>query len=293
MSLSTALTGLASWPYSLVLLGSVLVGLLYGLGAYRLHRSNQPQRLHWWNFGAFAAGLVLLLAALHPATDDLARHWFWIHMLQNEVLAVPVAILLMLGMPVWALWHALPQAARGFTLRWALRRGWPRQLWRAFSQWLFGPWAALAIYLVSFSIWHVPPIYDAALEHAPLYALELAMFLGTGLLLWGQMIPLRPGTPARLGSVASIIYIGIVGMHSSFLGSLYMFATGPYYPYYIAAHSGGNSTLLDQHLAGAAMDVPGTILFSIALFVFLWLWLSEDERAGQTAASPAGPAAKP
>jgi hypothetical protein len=72
-----------------------------------------------------------------------------------------------------------------------------------------------------------------------------------------------------------------------------MFATGPYYPYYIASHTSANSALVDQHLAGAAMDMPGTILFAVALFVFLWLWLSEDERAGQSAAAPASPAAKP
>jgi cytochrome c oxidase assembly factor CtaG len=161
------------------------------------------------------------------------------------------------------------------------------------SQWLLGPWVILVIYLVSFSIWHVPPIYDAALEHASLYALELAMFLGTGLLLWGQLIALRPGAHARLGTVASMVCLCIVGMHSSLLGSLYMFATGPYYPSYIAAHAGGSLTLIDQHLAGAAMDVPGTVLFSVALFVFLWLWLSEDERAGQTATGQVGPAAQP
>ena len=287
MGLSTILTGLVSWPYAPLVLGALLVGFLYGLGARRLEQSNQSQRLQWWNYAAFAAGLLLLVVALHPALDELAHHWFWVHMMQNEALAVPVAVLLMLGMPVWVLWHALPQGVRSSALRWTLRQSWPRQLWRTISKWILGPWVVVVIYLASFSIWHFPPIYDAALEHAPLYALELAMFLGTGLLLWGQLIPLRPGAQARLSSVASLVCICIVGMHSSFLGSLYMFATGTYYPYYNAVHSGASSALIDQHQAGAAMDIPGTILFAVALFVFLWLWLSEDERAGQTAASPA------
>ena len=287
MGLSTILTGLVSWPYAPLVLGAAVVGLLYGLGARRLEQTNQSQHLQWWNYVAFAAGLLLLLVALHPALDELAHHWFWVHMMQNEALAVPVAILLMLGMPVWVLWHALPQGVRGSTLRWALRQSWPRQLWRTISRWILGPWVVVVIYLASFSIWHFPPIYDAALEHAPLYALELAMFLGTGLLLWGQLIPLRPGAHARLSSVASLVCICIVGMHSSFLGSLYMFATGTYYPYYNAVHTSVSAALVDQHQAGAAMDIPGTILFAVALFVFLWLWLSEDERAGQTVASPA------
>jgi putative membrane protein len=293
MDISAVVWGLISWPYLLCVLGVLTLALLYGLGARRLQGYDGAQRLHPWNYLAFAAGLLVVLAALHPAIYGQAHRSFWAHMIENEALAVPAAILLMLGMPFWALWHVLPQQAHAFILRWVLRQSWPRLLWHQVSRRLLGPWVILAIYLVSFSIWHVPFIYDAALQRSPLYALELIMFLGTGLLLWGQLIPLRPSAHARLSPVQSLVCISLVGMHSSFLGSLYMFATGPYYPYYIASHSSANSALVDQHLAGAAMDAPGTILFAVALFVFLWLWLSEDERAGQSAAAPASPAAKP
>jgi putative membrane protein len=293
MQFSTVLLGVVSWPYLLCVLGVLTLALLYGLGARRLQGYDRVQRLHVWNYLAFAAGLVVVLAVLHPALYGQAHQSFWTHMVVNEALAVPAAILLMLGMPFWALWHVLPQQARGAILRWALQQSWPRRLWHRVSQGLQGPWVILAIYLVSFSVWHVPSIYDAALQNSSLYALEVIMFLGTGLLLWGQMIPLRPGAEARLRPVQSLVCISLVGMHSSFLGSLYMFATSPYYPYYIATHSSTNAALVDQHLAGAAMDAPGTILFALALFVFLWLWLSEDERAGQSAATPATPAAKP
>jgi cytochrome c oxidase assembly factor CtaG len=293
MDISALLSGLVSWPYLLTVLGVLTLALLYGLGARRLQGHDRLQRLHPWNYLAFAAGLLVVLAVLHPALYGQAHRSFWAHMVENEALAVPAAILLMLGMPFWALWYLLPQQARGAYLRWALRQGWPRQVWHRVSQWLLGPWVILAIYLISFSVWHVPPIYDAALQSRPLYALELIMFLGTGLLLWGQMIPLRPGSRARLSPVQSLVCISLVGMHSSFLGSLYMFATAPYYPNYIATHSSASSALVDQHLAGAAMDAPGTVLFAVALFVFLWLWLSEDERAGQSAATPVSPAAKP
>ena len=90
MGLSTLLTGLVSWPYAPLVLGAAVVGLLYGLGARRLEQTNQPQRLQWWNYAAFAAGLLLLVVALHPALDSLAHQWFWVHMMQNEALAVPL-----------------------------------------------------------------------------------------------------------------------------------------------------------------------------------------------------------
>jgi putative membrane protein len=293
MDLATVLSGLVSWPYLLCVLGVLTLAVLYGVGVRRLQGYDRVEQLHPWNYVAFGAGLLLVLTVLHPALYAQAHQSFWAHMLVNEALAVPAAILLMLGMPFWALWNVLPQRVRGSTLRWAMQQSWPRRLWHFVSQWLLGPWVILVIYLVSFSVWHVPPLYDAALRSSSLYALEVIMFLGTGLLLWGQMIPLRPGAHARLSSVQSLVCISLVGMHSSFLGSLYMFATTPYYPYYIATHPSTSSALVDQHLAGAAMDAPGTILFAVALFVFLWLWLSEDERAGQRAATPASPAAKP
>jgi cytochrome c oxidase assembly factor CtaG len=292
MDLSVIFAGLLSWPYILILLGILVVGAAYTLGMRRMLRTNLAERLHWWNCIAFAAGLLVVLAALHPQMDHLAHQWFWVHMLQNESLAIIGSLLLILGMPSWALWHALPQQVRALALRWALHQGWPRMLPRGIGRWILVPWVVGVIYVMSFSVWHVPPLYDAALVHPLLYALELGMFLGTGLLLWVQVIPWRPGARARLKPVPSMIFLVLIGMHSNLLGSLYMFSTAPFYPYYISVHSAAGA-LVDQHLAGAAMDVPGTLLLWSALSVLLWIWLSDDERAGQTVATPASPATRP
>jgi hypothetical protein len=35
----------------------------------------------------------------------------------------------------------------------------------------------------------------------------------------------------------------------------------------------------DQHLAGAAMDLPGTVVFFIAIIALLRFWRKEDKRA--------------
>jgi cytochrome c oxidase assembly factor CtaG len=293
MDLSAIFAGLVSWPYILILLGILLVGAAYALGVRRMLRANLTDRLRWWNCSAFGAGLLVVLAVLHPEMDRLAHQWFWVHMLQNESLAILGSLLLILGMPAWALWYALPQQVRGFGLRWALQQVWPRVLSRGIGRWILGPWVVCVLYVVSFSVWHVPPLYDAALVHPPLYALELGIFLITGLLLWSQVIPWRRGARARLSPVPSMIYLVLIGMHSNLLGSLYMFSTVPFYPYYISLHSTAGAALVDQHLAGAAMDVPGTLLLWSALSVLLWIWLREDERAGQTAGTPASPATRP
>jgi cytochrome c oxidase assembly factor CtaG len=293
MDLSAIFAVLVTWPYALILLGILLVAAVYTLGVRRMIQANVTGRLHWWNCCAFAAGLLVVLSALHPQMNYLAHQWFWVHMLQNESLALVGSLLLILGMPAWALWYALPQQVRGPLLRWALQQVWPRALSHGIGRWILGPWVLLVIYVASFSMWHVPPLYDAALVHSLLYAVELGMFLVTGLLLWAQVIPWRPEAQARLNPVPSMIFLVLVGMHSNLLGSLYMFSTVPFYPYYMALHSTAGAALVDQHLAGAAMDVPGTLLLWGALSVLLWIWLSEDERAGQTAATPTSPATKP
>src|SRR5215467_3694326 len=104
MSISGVLSGAAFWPYLLMVLGVLVLALLYGLGARRLQGYGQSQRLHPWNYLAFAAGLLVVLAALHPALYGQAHRLLWAHMVQNEALAVPGAMLVMLGMPLWAFW---------------------------------------------------------------------------------------------------------------------------------------------------------------------------------------------
>ncbi len=292
MDVSAVFAGFVSWQYLLILLGIILVGALYVSGVRRLHTYSAAARLHWWNVAAFVAGLVIVAAALHPEMDRLAHQWFWLHMVQNEALALVGAFLLVLGMPAWAFWHALPLSARAVALRWVLRKGGPRSLLGAIGRWVFPAWLAALIYMISFSVWHVPPIYDAAETSRALYALLLVMFLVTGILLWSQVIAWRPGTHGRLGLVASMIYLILIGMYSNLLGSIYMFSTVPFYPYYIHQHPAGGAALVDQHLAGAAMDVPGVLLLWAALSVFLWIWLSEDEKAGQAEVAQANAATK-
>jgi cytochrome c oxidase assembly factor CtaG len=289
-----AITATVSWSFVLIVFGVILVVLLYGIGAAGTLRYDYDRRLRWWNYVSFAAGLVGLLIVLSPTLNDLGHQWFWARMIQNESLAVVIAPLLLIGMPLWAVWHVAPQATRGAILRWGLRQAWPRRLWQHIGRWVLGPWVIWALFVASFSLWHITALYTAALQHASLNALELAMFLGTALLLWAQVIPLRPGAPARVTSYQRIIYLCAIGMHSNLLGSLLVFSTGPFYTYYVAQRHGDIAgALVDQHLAGTAMDVPGTILFFFALSVFLWFWLSEDEKVEQPAASAAGQTGKP
>jgi putative membrane protein len=168
------------------------------------------------------------------------------------------------------------------TLRGVLRLGWPRRVWEWIEGWLFAPATALVLFVVTFSVWHLPRFYDAAEANEGIHALQHWTFLATSLLVWAQVIPSRPLRP-RLSYVGQAIYVVVLGMYSNVIGSIFVFSTAPFYAYYVnlPRASGAASPLVDQHLAGAAMDVPGTIVLFIAVTFLLWLWLRDDERAGQ------------
>ena len=66
------------------------------------------------------------------------------------------------------------------------------------------PCVALPVWLADYYVWHVPAVYDAALDHqAWLIHVEHACYFGTGILVWW---PLVQDAPRRLASGARAAY---------------------------------------------------------------------------------------
>lgn len=271
---------LSSWSIEpAIVAGLAIAAVLYWLGVRYSRRAGLARRLTWWRSAAFAAGLLVVFFALDGPMDAAADTWLTAHMAQHELLVMVAAPLLLFGAPLWPWWRAVPLATRRATLGWAIRHRWPRRIGHALSVALFGPIQGIVFLIAGFSVWHLPALYDAALRNDTVHALEHITFLIVALLFWAQVIPSRPLQP-RLGYVMRVVYVGIAGLYSSVMGSAFMFSTAPFYPYYaaLARPAGAPSALVDQHIAGSAMDIPGVLIFLVAMCVLLWLWLSEDER---------------
>lgn len=279
---------LRAWPLDpLVLVGIGVCALLYWRGLrYSLNR-GLSRHLRAWQPLAFAGGLLVLLVALDSPLDVAASELLWAHMVQHELLTIVAAPLLLLSQPEWPMWRGVPLAARRNGLRWVLRRRWPRRLYTAVSRPFRSPAVVWILFIGSFSLWHIPALYDLALEQTPVHVAEHLVFLGTALLFWAQVIPGAHARPA-LSFTQRAIYLGAAGLHSNVLGAVFVFSTGPLYAYYAALPraAGTISLLADQHFAGAAMDVPGTIVFFVAIIALLGFWLQEDERAPDLASAP-------
>ena len=79
--------------------------------------------------------------------------------------------------------------------------------------------------------WHVPALYDAALEHASVHVLEHVMFLSAGLLYWWHLLsPIR----SRLltGIMGPVVYMLSTKFAVGLLGIGLTFTPDPLYDYY-------------------------------------------------------------
>jgi putative membrane protein len=267
-----------------VVLGVGITAVLYELGVRYSRLHGLAKHHQWWNTLSFYLGMLAVLVAVGGPLDAAADTLFWMHMIQHELLMLVAAPLIVFGQPWLVIWRGIPLGGRRAILGQAFRWGWPLRALRALGHGIFNPRLAWALYVGVFLMWHLPALYDLALENVPIHVLEHLLFLVTAVLFWSQIVPSWP-LRRSLGYIAQAVYLITSAMVMNGLAAVYMFSTGPIYPYYAALNrpSGGLTVLEDQHLAGAAMDVPGTILIFCIVVTVLWLWLRDDERA---AASP-------
>jgi len=131
------------------------------------------------------------------------------------------------------------------------------------------PVVALPLWLANYFAWHVPPIYDAALDHQSwLIHVEHACYFATGVLMWW---PLLQNVPRRLHSGARAGYAFAAFVLASPIGLLLALLPRPVYDYYadVTTRVWGLTPLADQELGGVTMaSEQALVLFVVFLFWF-------------------------
>ena len=113
-------------------------------------------------------------------------------------------------------------------------------------------------------------LYQAALRHSGVHALEHAMFLGFGINMWMCLFGPLP-TPSWFGNLGKLLYIVAVRLAGTVLGNIFLWSGTVFYPYYIHGDAHFHiSPLADQNIAGAIMMIEESIL---TLGLFCWLFL--------------------
>lgn len=250
--------------------GTVVAAFLYARGAGSSRRSWPA-----WRTALFFGGLAAILASQGSPIDSLAHQLFSVHMVQHMLLTVVAAPLLLLGQPVRPLLRGLPRPLRAAVVR-PLARS---RVVRTLGHLLRHPLLAGGLYVVGLYAWHVPTIYDAAFAEPALHVVQHAYFLGTALLFWSLVIdpePFRSVLPYPL----RIVYLLLSGAaQNTILGGLLSFSSRPLYSYYAGRPEAlGIDGLTDQRFGGAAMWVPGDLIFLAAASLCFFRFLAQEER---------------
>ena len=271
---------LLAWQLEpLALVSLLVVGGLYLIGRRRLARiSGRGEIGGAWFFAAgWGAVALALLSPLHSYAEEL----FAVHMLQHLLLMSVAAPLLLLANPMpTVLWGLSPsiRAAIGRSL--AADAPAMRTL-----RLLTLPPLAWCLFVLNLWLWHLPPVYQAALGNEPLHYLQHALFFGTAVLFWWPVIgpaPLR----SRLRYTSRLLYVFLAWLPNSLLGAIITFASVPL-PFYAARpRHWGLDPMTDQQIAGLLMWIPGDLIYAAAMLVLLLAALrQEDEAEARWAAS--------
>ena len=202
---------------------------------------------------SFYTGLAIALVALVTPLDWYAENrLLWVHMIQHLLLGDIAPLLIVLGLT-------------GPLLRPLLALRWARRL-RALTH----PLVALPLWIVDFYVWHVPLLYQAALRHENVHALEHMCFFFFGAVMWAAVIEPLPG-PAWFGNGWKAIYTLAIRAAGAVLANVFIWAGHPFYPYYARIDRlAGVSPVSDQRAAGAIMFIEGSV---VTMLAFAWLFI--------------------
>ena len=203
----------------------------------------------------------------------LSDKLFSAHMTQHVLLLTVAPPLLLLGEPSLRLWQPLPLGFRRSVAKSVARGAWASPL-RATGRLLGRPVPAFVLFSVVLLAWHVPALFDATLQQPAVHVLEHFLFLATALLFWAQVITSKP-LHARLDGLRPCRVRDRRAPGQLGARDRARVRAAPLYSAYASLPSrpGGLSALADQQLAAGIMWVPGSIAFTIAIFISLYRWL--------------------
>ena len=242
---------LTPWSFEpLQIVPTVIVAYLYLRRAHTLARRGQP--VPGWRQVSFWTGIALVVLALNSPVDALGEeHFFFVHMLQHVLLGDLAPLCFVAGMtgPMLRPVLALPVVDR-------LRV-------------LAHPLIALPIWAVDLFVWHIPFLYDGALHHDSVHAVEHLLFFTCGCLMWEPVVETLPA-PAWFGTGMKLAYIAVVRLLETVLGNVFIWSGSAFYGVYRHVPEWGITPVHDLNLGGIVMMAEGSI---VTLGALTWLFL--------------------
>jgi putative membrane protein len=250
------------WQLDPVLIGGILaLGVAYALAVGPLRArlapgQPYPTRAARW----FFSGLALLYLVEGSPLHDLAeRYLLSAHMVQHLLLAYVVARMLIVGVPAW-LWRVLLLHPLVFPVARVVLR----------------PVVTFTVFGVLFALWHVPPIYQAALTSATVHHVEHVAFLVTAMMLWWPILSPIAELP-KAPHLVRLAYLFVIPIAQLPVFAGITFHPDVVYPLYaMAPRAFGLDAMADQALAGAVMKIFGLFFFGLPFARIFFDWYQRE-----------------
>jgi cytochrome c oxidase assembly factor CtaG len=213
---------------------------------------------------AFAAALVVLVVAVASPIDTLGeRYLFSAHMVQHILLGDIAPLLLLLSLsrvimrPATRRFHKIERKLGRFA----------------------HPTTFIVAWLALVYLWHIPAMYNGALENPVLHGLEHSTFFVAGTLLWWpliQPVPMRH----RLEGMQGLMYIFAAKVTLGVLGLYLTWSKNVIYDYYESVPRIWDLTpVSDQNVGGAIMMVEQALVLLLVFFLLFVRMLTQSEEA--------------
>lgn len=238
-----------------------VVPLLAAAAAYAWRARNLARRgrpVPASRQAAFMVGVLTMLVALASPVAHIGEEVFVAHMAQHLLLADVGALLIVIGLtgPVLAPLLRIRAVDR-------LRV-------------LANPLVAFPLWVVNLYVWHLPVLYEGALDSEAVHAAMHVGFVTTGILAWMPLFGPLP-KPEWLGSIAKLLYIVGLRFGGAILANVFLWSETNFYPDYGSGREiwslGG---LADQGAAGTVMMVEQSVL---TVCLFGWVFLQAARQA--------------
>jgi putative membrane protein len=211
---------------------------------------------------AFDVAVILLVTAYVTPLHTIALHYLLsIHLLQNVITAEWAP-----GLVVFALAPTFARKAQDAPV----------------VRFLIHPAFALPVWLATYFVWHVPALYDRALQQSGwLLNLEHSTYFCAGVLMWWPVVH------GRYSDGAKALYLFVAFVVASPVGLLLALLPHPAYDFYEnAPRLWGISRLLDQQIAGVTMAAEQALVFFAVFAHFLARFLRTEHISGVFSESP-------
>ncbi len=234
---------------------ALLPWLPYQRRARTLARQGRP--VPSWRQACYAAGLIVLAGALSPPVDTLADQLLAAHMAEHLLIGDISALLIVLGLT-------------GPLLAPLLRNRVVAKL-----RVLAHPVVAIVVWATNFYVWHLPVLYQAALRHDAIHALQHVTFLAFGIAVWMALLGPLP-KPSWFTNAWQLVYIIVVRLAGTVLANVMIFSGTVLYPIYHHGDATWHISAMGDQIAAAGLMMVEESLLTVSLFCWLFLKVARE-----------------